>query len=165
MGTILTDPSLSQIAQRVVVIEDSDDDYEALTRSFEVVEFMHPVVRTTNAEDCLTLLEQVASLPAAHLGLPALILLDLNLPGMTGAEFLHILKSHELLKIIPVIVYTTSNNPADVQACLALHANAYHTKQMDLIKMEEQVRSMVEYWFEHALLVSPLRGHRRHGGV
>ena len=157
MGTVLTHPSLSQIARRVLVIEDSDDDYEALTRSFEVAEFTYPIMRTTNAEDCLTLLEQVACLPVPRLALPALILLDLNLPGMTGAEFLHILKSHEILKVIPVIVYTTSDNPADVQACLALHANAYHTKQMDLIKMEEQVRSMVEYWFEHALLVSPLR--------
>ncbi|PWR11223.1 response regulator [Micromonospora acroterricola] len=63
---------------------------------------------------------------------PDLILLDLNMPRMSGQEVLAAVKTDEQLKAIPVIVFTTSAVDTDVLASYSAHANAYVTKPMDL---------------------------------
>jgi CheY-like chemotaxis protein len=63
---------------------------------------------------------------------PRLILLDLNLPGLSGLEVLGSLKSDDELRTIPVVVLSSSRHPADVSRSYRLHANAYIVKPVDL---------------------------------
>lgn len=136
----------------LVVVEDSDDDFEALTRTFAVIGFTAAIIRMSTAEECLQSLARLAAAPDPLPNLPTLIVLDLNLPGMDGRELLCALKVHPILRVIPVAICTTSVSRRDVEYCFFHHANAYHKKPMNLGELEAQVKTLAAYWFAHVVL-------------
>ena len=77
---------------------------------------------------------------------PDLILLDLNLPKMDGREVLSRIKSDEALKLIPVVVLTTSQAEEDVLRAYRLSANCYVTKPVDLHQFNRIVQAVEEFW-------------------
>jgi CheY-like chemotaxis protein len=77
---------------------------------------------------------------------PDLVLLDLNLPRMSGREVLETIKSDPDLKRIPVVVLTTSQDEADVLHAYELHANCYITKPVDLNQFMTVVRTIEDFW-------------------
>ncbi|HEU5354240.1 MAG TPA: response regulator [Actinocrinis sp.] len=81
---------------------------------------------------------------------PDLIVLDLNTPRMSGWELLAELKADGGLKIIPVVVLTTSAAPQDVTRAYQHHANAYVTKPVNLADFERAVRSIDEFFLNIA---------------
>lgn len=83
---------------------------------------------------------------------PDLILLDLNLPRMSGKEVLESVKSDPEFRRIPVIILTTSKAQSDIVESYDLHANAYIAKPVDLDKFYEATRSLQEFWFQVAKL-------------
>jgi CheY-like chemotaxis protein len=83
---------------------------------------------------------------------PDLILLDLNMPRMSGHEVLAEVKSDDTLKSIPVVVLTTSNALPDITASYVRHANAFVTKPMDLEGFESAVRKIKRFYNETAVL-------------
>lgn len=88
---------------------------------------------------------------------PDLIVLDLNMPRMSGRELLHVLKNDEELKAIPVVVLTTSGAPEDVAAAYRNHSNAYVTKPMNLDDFARAVRSIDDFFLETATLPAQAR--------
>jgi len=84
---------------------------------------------------------------------PNLILLDLNMPGMGGKEFLKEIKANEQLCTIPVVILTTSNSEVDVQECYKLHAAGYIQKPGNVQKLKEIMSKSIKYWFEQSSLV------------
>ena len=76
-----------------------------------------------------------------------LILLDLNLPKMDGREVLSKIKEDESLKVIPVVVLTSSKDEADVLKAYGLHANCYIVKPVDFEKFAEVVKTIESFWF------------------
>ena len=79
--------------------------------------------------------------------IPDLILLDLNLPKKDGREVLADIKSDEQLKLIPVVVLTTSKAEEDIFRSYKLHANCYITKPVDFRQFGAVVRSIEDFWF------------------
>lgn len=77
---------------------------------------------------------------------PDLILLDLNLPRKSGHEVLAEIKDHTVLRRIPVVILTTSEDEEDILRTYELHANAYVTKPVDLSRFIEVVRSVEDFW-------------------
>jgi CheY-like chemotaxis protein len=77
---------------------------------------------------------------------PNLILLDLNLPKKDGREVLAEIKADEDLRMIPVIVMTTSEALTDIQRAYSLHANCYVTKPADFEDFVGLVRSIEHFW-------------------
>ena len=77
---------------------------------------------------------------------PDLILLDLNLPKMDGREVLSRIKADETLKLIPVVVLTTSQAEEDVLRAYRLSANCYVTKPVDLHQFNRIVQAIEEFW-------------------
>ena len=77
---------------------------------------------------------------------PDLILLDLNLPKMDGREVLARIKSDDSLKVIPVVVLTTSQAEEDVLRAYRLSANCYVTKPVDLHQFNRIVQAVEEFW-------------------
>ncbi|HEV8311432.1 MAG TPA: response regulator [Burkholderiaceae bacterium] len=77
---------------------------------------------------------------------PDLILLDLNLPKKDGREVLATLKSDPVLKVIPVVVLTTSQAEEDVLRAYHLNANSFVTKPVDLHQFNRIVQSIEEFW-------------------
>jgi CheY-like chemotaxis protein len=80
---------------------------------------------------------------------PRIILLDLNLPGLSGLDLLAEIKMIEFLKQVPVILFTTSDNPKDVRAATEHGANAYVTKPHGYIALIDCLRSLFNFWFTH----------------
>jgi CheY-like chemotaxis protein len=123
----------------LAVVEDSDEDFEALSR----------VLRETTSYDGV---KRYDSGEAALAGLrgddprPALILLDLNLPGIRGMEVLAQLKSDPALRMVPVIVLSGSSREEDVDAAYDAGANAYLSKPLDYTELRRIVLSLHEFW-------------------
>lgn len=80
--------------------------------------------------------------------LPAIVLLDLNLPGTDGRAVLNILKKDPLLHTIPVIVFSTSSSSRDIDDCYQLGANSYLTKPIEYAVLEEKIRLTISYWLD-----------------
>lgn len=77
---------------------------------------------------------------------PDLILLDLNLPGMSGQDVLGRVKSDPDLRRVPIVILTSSQAEQDVLRSYDLHANAYVVKPVDLTQFIDVVRSIEEFW-------------------
>ncbi len=78
---------------------------------------------------------------------PDLILLDLNLPRKDGREVLREVKEDESLRMIPIVVLTTSKAEEDIVKSYSLHANCYVTKPLALQQFLEVVHSIEDFWF------------------
>ncbi|MEL6354196.1 MAG: response regulator [Cyanobacteria bacterium J06627_28] len=133
----------------LLVVEDSDEDFEALQRvlSRSCTDFHIDVKRCSCGDDALELMrKESTSSKNAHL--PSLVLLDLNLPGTDGREVLIEIKQDEVLKSIPVVILTTSSNPKDIQSCYRYGANSYLIKPMDVQQLKTTVCSTMDYWLK-----------------
>jgi CheY-like chemotaxis protein len=78
---------------------------------------------------------------------PDIILLDLNLPGLDGRQVLQEIKSNDSLKLIPVIVLTSSAAEEDILKSYDLHANCYIVKPVDFEKFTQIVKQLEDFWF------------------
>jgi chemotaxis family two-component system response regulator Rcp1 len=88
---------------------------------------------------------------------PDLILLDLNLPKKDGREVLAEIKSDLSLKLIPVVIMTTSQAEEDIFKAYSLYANCFVTKPLDLDQFNNTIKSIVEFWY--ALVKLPRKQH------
>jgi CheY-like chemotaxis protein len=83
---------------------------------------------------------------------PDLILLDLNLPRMSGREFLERVRNTPALKVVPVVVLTTSRRREDISQMYAAGANTYIEKPQEFERFVEVLRTISRYWLDTALL-------------
>ncbi|HCT45914.1 MAG: two-component system response regulator [Phycisphaerae bacterium] len=81
-----------------------------------------------------------------RLTLPKLIILDLKLPKLNGHEVLRFIKSSERLKVIPVVILSTSLSESDRQTALKLQANSVLTKSVNFKEFQNMLGDMVKYW-------------------
>lgn len=136
---------LSEV-QPILIVEDSEDDYDATKRAFSKANLRNPIHRAASGEEALKYLQQGE---ACH---PGIILLDLNMPGLDGRQTLKLIKQNPALKQIPVVVLTTSDDERDVKGCYELGANTYIQKPVDFDGLIAAIKQLKEYWFEFALL-------------
>jgi len=132
----------------LLVVEDNAEDFTALSRVFRKLALQNPVVRCEDGDQALAYLQghgQAAGWPAT---LPALVLLDLNLPGIDGRTVLETLKKDPRLQALPVVVLSTSSSTRDVERCYQLGANGYLTKPIQYAALEDKLRLALQYWLE-----------------
>ena len=141
------------LEQPILIVEDSDEDFEAVGRVMRRSSVTNPLFRCTDGDDALDFLYRTGIYADPQKApRPALILLDLNLPGTDGREVLEQIKQDEELKIIPVVVFTTSANPKDVEVCYKNGANSYILKPINLNRFVELIRVVIDYWFGAIIL-------------
>lgn len=127
---------------RVVILEDSDDDFETVCEVIRRLNLRTEVCRVTDGDECVAFLARTM----AHL--PSLVLLDLNAPGSDGREALRQIKLDDVLKRIPVVILTTSTNPRDLDLCYLIGANAYHTKPVRYPEHMRLIEAILGYWLD-----------------
>jgi CheY-like chemotaxis protein len=139
--------------QLILIVEDSDIDYETTIRAFKKSNMSNPVKRCEDGEEAFDYLYQRNRYSdASKSPRPDLILLDLNLPGTDGREVLEEIKKDPKLKAIPVIVLTTSSDDKDIEACYRSGANSYIQKPVDLQGFFAAIQRLKDFWFEVVLL-------------
>jgi CheY-like chemotaxis protein len=133
----------------LLIIEDSDEDFAALSRTIAKAEIANPVYRCEDGEDALDFLQGVGKYAdKSSFPRPALIILDLNLPGTDGREVLTTLKQDRDLQTIPVVIFSTSSNPKDINACYCQGVSGYIIKPMNTQRLNQLVKTFLEYWFK-----------------
>lgn len=137
---------LPHSSQPILIVEDSEDDFEATQRAFQRANLLNPITHARCGEEALDYLRTQIE------ARPGLILLDLNMPGLDGRKTLQAIKADARLREIPVVVLTTSSDERDIQQCYAAGANTYIQKPVDLDGLFAAIRRLKEYWFEIALL-------------
>jgi len=83
---------------------------------------------------------------------PDIIFLDLNLPSINGFTVLKTIKNDEALKVIPVIVMSTSKQKEDVRKSYELQANAFIAKGIDYYRFCDAIKQLEKFWFKNCLL-------------
>lgn len=138
---------LSDSGTEILLIEDNAGDAELMREAFD--ELATPV-----RLHCVRDGEQgLAALRAAAAGtLPALVILDLNLPLLSGRELLEEIRADAALRTLTVLVLTTSSAPSDRAACYALGCNAYLTKPVGYLAILKLVQAIDAFWLHCAHL-------------
>lgn len=138
---------------RVLAIDDSDDEYDLIALALARV----PVpIELRRARDGVEALDLLRAAVAEGTPLPELILLDLNMPRMTGFELLEQAKADPALRHLPVVVLSTSSAPADVVRSYRLCAASYVVKPIVFADLVTMLTKLVDYWFR--LVKLPGRG-------
>lgn len=139
--------------QPLLIIEDSDEDFAALTRMLTKAQIKNPVYRCEDGEEALDFLYHEGQYQNRILApRPSLIVLDLNLPGTDGREVLAELKQDQDLKSIPVVIFSTSSNPRDINVCYRYGISGYIVKPMDTNLLNNLAQTFLDYWFKTVTL-------------
>lgn len=125
----------------ILIVDDDPDDREAIRDAFLENNSRHEYLFFGAADELLSYLEGVKMQEY-----PALILLDLNMPGMDGRDALKHLKNHQQLRHIPIIVLSTSSSHIDKQVSYALGANCFVTKPDTFNKLVDITGSIEKLW-------------------
>jgi CheY-like chemotaxis protein len=132
----------------LLIVEDSNEDFEALQRFLRRSSTLISIRRCISGEQALAFLNRTGDYIDQSAPRPGLIVLDLNLPGTDGREVLRQIKQDQNLKSIPVVVFTTSSNPKDIEDCYQFGANSYIVKPINFAQLKRDVQMLVDYWFE-----------------
>lgn len=128
----------------VLLVEDSETDALLTQEALKDAKVLNKLHRVETGEEALEFLGK----RGRHAGAPTpdLILLDLNLPGISGQEVLSQIKNDRTLKVIPVVVLTTSRAEEDIVKAYGLCANSYVTKPVGFAELVRVVHAIEQFW-------------------
>lgn len=133
----------------ILVVEDDPADAYFLEKAFERILANCAVHRVCDGAEAKAYLEGTGKYADRRAyPLPSVILLDLRMPRMNGFEFLAWLRTDPSLKIIPTVVYSSSENPSDVRKAYEMGANSFLHKRLSMNAVQETMRSFARYWLE-----------------
>lgn len=125
----------------ILLIEDDDVDVMNVKRAFEKNRILNPLYVAPNGAEGLTMLRE-GTIPQTR----RLILLDLNMPGMSGIEFLRELRADPKLRHTPVVVLTTSGDEKDRIDAYDFHVAGYLRKPVEFPRFMELTAALNKYW-------------------
>jgi two-component system, chemotaxis family, response regulator Rcp1 len=129
----------------ILLVEDSPTDRLLAEEALREAKMANRVNVAVDGEQALQYLRRQG--PHAKAVRPDLILLDLNLPKKDGREVLREIKQDPVLKVIPVVVLTTSRAEEDILKSYGLHANCYISKPVQFDEFKRIVLSIESFWF------------------
>ncbi|MFL3660680.1 MAG: response regulator [Polaribacter sp.] len=123
----------------VLLIEDNLIEVMKMERAISSLGLNHIINVANNGEEALEILED-------NQQWPDLILLDLNMPRISGIEFLMILKNNDDLKHIPTVILTTSDNQKDIEECYRIGVSGYIVKPLKYYDYVDKIQNVLSYW-------------------
>lgn len=137
--------TMEQRKLNILLIEDDAIEIMKLHRTLSSRGMNHTIVEANNGVEALEILQKKEALPD-------IILLDLNMPKINGIEFLSILKADDVLKYLPTIILTTSNNHKDVLECYRIGIAGYVIKPLKYEDYVEKIYKTLSYWSMNELI-------------
>jgi chemotaxis family two-component system response regulator Rcp1 len=133
------------VTLNILLVEDDPADQKLIKSMVEKQNIAHNLRAARSAEEALDFLRSGEN-SSGGFTRPDLIILDLNMPGMGGREFLKHIKTDERLKQIPVVILTCSTSERDILDSYELQAAGFITKPAGLTDLERVVREAINYW-------------------
>src|SRR6201987_6147653 len=146
------------ILGRILMVEDDAKDVELTLTALEDYNLANEVVVVRDGEEALDYLYSRGGFETRTEGNPAVLLLDLKLPKVNGLEVLKQIKSDDKLKMIPVVVLTSSKEEKDMVASYKLGVNAYVVKPVDFHEFVNAIKELGVFW---AVINEPPPGSAR----
>jgi two-component system, chemotaxis family, response regulator Rcp1 len=129
---------------KILLVEDNDGDIFLTLEALKEARIHNEIDVVKDGEKALQYLNKENEFANAET--PDLILLDINLPKVDGKEVLARIKSDDILKVIPVVMLTTSDSERDIMDSYQNHANCYITKPVDFQKFIDVVQTVKNFW-------------------
>ena len=124
---------------KVLLIEDNLIEIMKMKRTLSLLKLEHIFQEAKNGEEALDILKDKGNYPD-------LILLDLNMPKLSGIEFLSILKNNKDIQHIPTVILTTSDNQKDLEECYRIGVSGYIIKPLKYDDYVKKIESVLSYW-------------------
>lgn len=135
---------------RVLIVEDNPDDVEIAQRAFARSGMRCELTVVRDGREVLQALTRAAETPGY--GLPDFMLLDINLPVLSGFEVLERVRSTPEWALIPIVMLTASGRDEDVRRSYQLGANSYMQKPLQFDEFQANLATLGQYWFNVATL-------------
>jgi CheY-like chemotaxis protein len=132
--------------KRILLVEDSPRDAELILGALEGHQLANEVIHVRDGADALDYLYRRGEFAGRPDGQPALMLLDLKLPKVDGLEVLRRIKGDSALKMIPIVMMTSSREEQDLLDSYQLGVNAYVVKPMKFHDFVEAVKQVGGFW-------------------
>lgn len=137
----------------ILLVEDNPDDVALTIRALKKNNLLNEIVIARDGAEALELLFGTPGTPPIH---PELVLLDLNMPKISGLEVLQRIRDNEKTRLLPVVVLTTSDEEKDRIESYRFGANSYVSKPVEFAEFSKAVMHLGLYWL--ALNVGPYDG-------
>jgi CheY-like chemotaxis protein len=131
---------------RILLVEDDPRDVELTLTALEEYKLANEVIVTRDGREALDYLYCRGEFNSRSGGNPAVMLLDLKLPKVDGLEVLQKIRSDDQLKMIPVVVLTSSHEEKDMMRSYKLGVNAYVVKPVDFHEFVNAVKELAVFW-------------------
>lgn len=128
----------------ILLVEDNEGDIVLTVEALNEAKISNSIVVLRDGEEALKYLMKED--PYQDAETPSLIFLDINLPKIDGKEVLIKIKNHNSLKIVPVVILTTSDSEKDILDSYTNHANCYITKPVDFKKFMDVIHRIKDFW-------------------
>ena len=136
----------------VLIVEDSPEDYEIISTCLQEAGVRNELVHLSDGPELLSFLDKCREKRGRQ---PAVVLLDLRLPGMSGHKVLAHLRKDDTYGLVPVVVLSTSRAKSDVNLAYENGANSYLQKPLSLEGFEKLMASFSAYWLETVVPPDP----------
>jgi len=142
--------------KRILYIEDEESDAFILKYAFQQIGVEDPFDVITDGEQAIRYLSGEGNYAdRERFPIPCLILLDLNLPRKSGFEVLEWRRAHSVARLIPVVIFTSSQNAADIRQAYELGAAGYLTKVPGPADCCDRACAIRDFWLDHNIPPSP----------
>jgi len=132
--------------KRILLVEDDPKDIELTLAALNENKLANEVAVARDGVEALDYLYRRGSFAQRPAGNPVVIMLDLKMPRMDGVQVLERIKADELLRLIPVVVLTSSRESLDLEACYRLGVNAYVVKPVRFNEFVDAVKHTGVFW-------------------
>jgi len=131
---------------RILLAEDDPRDVELILRALDEYNLANEVVVVSDGEQALDYLKRRGAYSERPGGSPAVVLLDIKMPKVDGLEVLRQVKNDERLRVIPVVVLTSSREQQDLVESYRLNVNAYVVKPVDFHDFVNAIKELGLFW-------------------
>ncbi|HYO71556.1 MAG TPA: response regulator [Archangium sp.] len=136
------------VSKRILLVEDSENDVTLILAAFAEAQLADKVVVANDGQEALDYLYRRGPYTGRPADNPSVVLLDLKLPRVDGLQVLSRMKSDPDLKLVPVVMFTSSREEVDLARSYGLGANAYVIKPVSFQELESALKGLRVFWTE-----------------